>query len=142
MLNLKGRGELTASDVQLVMGPVDFVSFVVRVSGVVTVEMHGGTLADPYIAVRRCAIADWDENDTLARDDDSGPGLDALVEFSGLEGARYTVALSTPNPYGRGTYTYSITQARTRAAAVPARWADVGDKETPSGAGDSENSVR
>jgi hypothetical protein len=63
---------------------------------------HGGTLADPFVAL-------WDSaGNHLAEDNDSGVGRDAFLSFTPSSSGFYYVAASSLFGAGTGTYTVQV----------------------------------
>jgi hypothetical protein len=79
----------------------------------------GGTLSDPYVRVRSPSGA------TLASDDDSGPGLDALLTYTPASTGVYYIEASTP-ANSTGTYTLTVTGNTTSADDYAASTATAG----------------
>jgi len=117
---LSGIGEITSSDPENGDGSFrEVVHFTASGSGTVEIQMlQGGPdwLLDPYILVFE---GDYGENEIpppgalVTSDDDSGPDLNALVDFFAPDGQVYTVWFTTSGPADFGTYTYTIFRAGT-----------------------------
>jgi hypothetical protein len=78
------------------------VNYAIKVNGL---DSGGGTLADPFLAVRDSS------SKLLAQDNDSGRGHDAHLTFTPPSTGYYYIAASSPFAAGTGTYTVGVTIA-------------------------------
>lgn len=118
-LNMSGNGALSYSDMSFNGGQyVDLLPVTAKRDGYLVVEMNratSGSLSDPAVRMvySRCTTPDayntsFNENGYLARDDDSGDGLNARAVFYVSRNQVFTVAFTSYSSGDTGNYSWRI----------------------------------
>lgn len=125
-LNMSGNGALSYSDMNFNGGQyVDLLSVTAKRDGYLVVEMNraaSGSLSDPAVRVvyGRCTTPDayntsFNEDGYLARDDDSGDGLNARAVFYVSRNQVFTVAFTSYASSDTGNYSWRIFESDSSA---------------------------